>query len=103
MQLKHFAKDAWHGSPESKAHRTVRTEAKRRIAKAALSRKRSILSNRTLPTPDKTRGTDYLSKDRGFKLSNRPKFSAYGFAPSGWDNLLKKNRHSRRKPRTAFY
>jgi DNA primase len=39
--------------------------------------------------PDKKKATDYLSKDRG--LSGQiAKVFGLGFAPSGWDNLLKK-------------
>ena len=39
--------------------------------------------------PDKKKATDYLSKDRG--LSGQiAKVFGLGYAPSGWDNLLKK-------------
>lgn len=39
--------------------------------------------------PDKKKATDYLSKDRG--LSGQiAKVFGLGFAPTGWDNLLKK-------------
>lgn len=54
-----------------------------------LSESAQFFQAQLIQHPDKKRATDYLSKDRG--LSGQiAKVFGLGFAPPGWDNLLKK-------------
>ncbi|SBS28734.1 DNA primase [Marinomonas spartinae] len=54
-----------------------------------LSESAHFFQEQLIKHPDKKRATDYLSKDRG--LSGQiAKVFGLGFAPQGWDNLLRK-------------
>ncbi|MBJ7537017.1 DNA primase [Marinomonas transparens] len=54
-----------------------------------LSESSQFYQEQLIKSPQKTKATDYLSKERG--LSGQiAKVFGLGFAPAGWDNLLKK-------------